>query len=202
MRPASIILDEFLPSYAAAREYLDHAEFEENKENPHDGLIYPSIIDFQEDLFGIENQLGMVFGCRIGLQAIIARLSLKDVKPPYAVHSDAFMGSQYTCLIYMTRDEHIQRGAGTVLCRDWKTKNEIYTGLPQDLPGNDPEELAEGDPGRWETVTRCEMKQNRAFIFPSDRLHYSSPYWGGFGTDQTNGRLVLAVLFSLAGLTT
>lgn len=202
MRPSYLCLDDFLPNYDAAREYLDHAEFEQNKENPHDHLIYPEIIDFPDDKFGIENQLSLVFGCRIGLQAIIARLSLKDVKPPYAVHSDAFMGCQYTCIIYMTRDEHIQAGAGTVLCRDWVTKEETYTGLPQDLDGAKLENSLAGLSKRWETVTRCEMKSNRAFIFPSDRLHYSSPYWGGFGTDQTNGRLVLAVLFSLAGLTT
>lgn len=196
MRPAAIILDSFLPRFDAAREYLDTAEFEADKENPADGLTYPSIIDFKDDLFGIENQLGMVFGCRIGLQAIIARLSLKYVKPPYAVHSDAFMGSQYTAIIYMNREADIQRGAGTVLCRDWTTKQETYTGLPQNL------EDKSIDGSQWETVTRCEMKENRALIFPSDRLHYSSPYWGGFGTDQKNGRLIIAVLFSLAGLTT
>lgn len=197
MRPTAIILDDFLLDFEAVRTYFDTAKFQQDTENAADGLIYPTTIDFQDDKFGIETQLGKVFGCRIGLQAIIARLSLAEVHPPYAVHSDAFMGSLYTCIIYLTRDEHIlpHRGAGTVLCRRWDSKAENYTGLPQEL------EDANLD-GKWETVVHCEMKANRAFIFPSHKLHYSSPFWGGFGTDQKNGRLVLAVLFTPMGLMT
>lgn len=195
MRPAAFIIDEFLPDYSAARTYFDTAEFQESTLNPQDGLRYPTTIDMTEDQFGVERQLGMIFGCRIGLQAIIARLALKDVVSPYAVHSDAFMGCEYTCLIYLTRQADIERGAGTTLCRRMDTRQETYMGLPQDL------EYAQVD-GKWGTVLHCEMQENRAFIFPSNRLHYSSPFWGGLGTDQQNGRLVLAVLFSLAGLTT
>lgn len=185
MKPFALIVDDFYPEFDSLRRWADSAKFEDQK-NPLDGLMYPSCVVLHNDV-GIQPLLENVFGCRILVESLIMRLNLKDSPTTYLAHSDAFMGAQYTMVLYVTRDEFCQ--GGTTLCihedglERWKED-------PQRLPDN-------SDLSKWETLVHCPMKANRAFIFPSEQIHYASP---GFGSGNEDGRIVLVGLFRLGSM--
>ena len=199
MKPYCMIIDDFFPPAILKpfREWLDKAPFvKEEPDGDEDQLM---VFDFKEDNLAVGLTLGKVFGCRIRIHGMMARLATEGIKPAYTVHSDADKGSQFNAVIYMTPNSVLPPGNGTVLCRNIETGQETYDGKHNQFGiRNDVYGSAHG----WKSIITCEMKENRCFIFPSNQLHYATPVWGGFGTDQTNGRMVLSVFFSLDGLTT
>jgi hypothetical protein len=185
MKPFALVIDDFYPEFESLRKWADTAKFEDTP-NPKDGLMYPTCITLEADI-GIQPLLENVFGCRILLDSLIVRLNTKGCPVEYAAHADAFMGSQYTMVLYLTRDEFAQ--GGTTLCRH-ESGIERWLDPPQQVPDH-------SDLSKWETLVHCPMKANRVFVFPSDQLHYASP---GFGSDNQDGRMVLVGLFRLGSM--
>jgi hypothetical protein len=117
------------------------------------------------------------------------RLSLADVPVPHQAHTDTVMGD-FSMMLYMNRAEHCQ--GGTSLVRH-------VTGMDTDPIDEESQKVWLRDtniPEMWTPYTRCEMRTNRAFIFRANLMHRAEPL-GGFGTDATNGRLVMTAFFNL-----
>lgn len=187
MTPHSIIIDDFLSDFEGWREWADTAKYQPI-ENPVDGVVYPGICTAIPS-FGTQQRLSLVMGANVKLRTLFMRLSLDGVDVPHQAHTDAVMG-EYSLMLYLNRAEHCR--GGTSLVRH-------VSGM--DSHPTTPEQVAmwERDtnaPGKWSIYSMAEMKPNRAFIFRSDLFHRAEPV-GGFGTDSTNGRLVLTAFFDL-----
>jgi hypothetical protein len=176
------VFDDFIESYDYFRDFCDRATFEDTV-NPHDGFVYPNIC-MKAPFECIQYALVKAIGHANLIHGAL-RLSLGGVKAPYQAHADDFMGGQYTVIVYLNRPEHCR--GGTALLRHKRTGAE--RGFDNAEWQDD-----ESKPEAWETTLLCPMRSNRAFVFDSRLLHRSEPVQG-FGTDQTNGRLVFVGVF-------
>lgn len=176
----SAVLDDFLPNFSEWRSWADTLTFRPER-NEADGVTYPGICT-AVPTFGTRNRLAAIMGRPVDLHALFLRLSLEGVHVPHQAHHDGLMGD-FSLMLYLNRPEHCRGG----------------TSLIEHVSGTDPDaETWERDtnvPEKWRVISLCQMRANRAFIFRSTLWHRAEPI-GGFGTDTTNGRLVLTAFFS------
>lgn len=183
----SLIMDDFMPHFEVWREWADTLNYTAET-NPVDGVSYPGIFA-AVPTYGIHTRLEAVLRSRVKINALFMRLSLKGVPAPHQAHSDSSMG-MYSLMVYLNRPEHCVGGTSLV---------KHSSGFSAEPLTQEQYALWVSDhstPDKWEITSLCEMKANRAFIFRSDLLHRAEPL-GGFGTDATNGRLVLTCFFDL-----
>ena len=186
-----MVIDGFLDDYESLRSLADAAKFCDLR-SPQDGVIYPNInLDIAEEAKKeVTDKLCRLFNSGVNIRTIFSRLSLAGVKAPHQAHTDAAMG-QYSLMLYLNRPEHC--AGGTAIVRH------IETGAEKNPTTTEQEEIWKRDTNEysaWEAVFMCDMKPNRAFIFPADLYHRAEPV-SGFGTDATDGRLVLTAFFDL-----
>ena len=183
----ALALDSVLSDPRAAR---DHATSVEYKDEPGpQGVTYPTI---SSDVppgarAEIERALAGVFG-PVTVNRDLLRLSTESARAPYWAHTDRWMGSEYTALLYLTAPADCRGGTGIV--------EHKRTGL-RFAPRNIGEEAVwrrdTNDPDKWTIVTFIPMRFNRLFVFRSNLIHAASP---GFGSTAADGRLVLVTFFS------
>ena len=177
----SAIYDDFLPHFDAWRAMADEATFADLR-SPVDGVVYPNICQLPEFAPAIAEALLAHTGRTWQIHHLFMRLSVEGCKPPHWAHHDASMG-EYSLMIYLNRPQHCQGG----------------TALLQHVSGTDPDEaqwrLDTNRMDRWKIQSQCHMATNRAFLFQSRLLHAALPITG-FGTDQTNGRLLMTAFIS------
>jgi len=188
----SLIIDNFLRNPEEFREIATSRSFD-GITNPHDGIHYPNVtlnipVEIQSE---ITQKLQAIFSKEIKYSAMFMRLRKEGMKhAPHEVHSDKIMGD-YTALIYLNTDDQCR--GGTAFVEHISGQLSTHPETPEEL------ELWHQDTNRKEAWVRtgfCPMKFNRCVIFRSDLLHYAEP-WGGFGTDNDSGRLVLTAFFSV-----
>jgi hypothetical protein len=176
------IYDNFIESYDYLRAFCDTATFEDTI-NPYDGFVYPGVCmkaPFEIIQYSLVKAIGhanLIHGA--------LRLSTQDVKAPYHVHADDFMGGQYTVIVYLNRPRHCQGGTSFLRHKQ--------TGAVRGIDSPD-WQADEASPEAWATEFICPMKSNRALIFDSRLLHRAEPM-DGFGADPTDGRLVFVGVF-------
>lgn len=181
------VVDNFLESYPALRQYADTAVFEDEI-NPVDNVVYPFICKAipegirQEVIHRISRFLNRIPIC----PTVFMRMSPAGVKPPHYAHTDKSMGD-YSLMLYMTD------GAGGTAILRHKESGICYN--PENQFYVDQVNTDMNNPDAWESVARVPMAQNRAAIFDASFFHAAMPY-GGFGNDQTDARMVLTVFFS------
>lgn len=187
MKLHSLIVDDFLDDFAGWRAWADTLDYV-SIENPADSVSYPGI--FKEmPTWGLTKRLSAVMRAEVRLKALFMRLSLKGVPVPHQAHNDAVMGD-YSLMIYMNRREHCS--GGTELVRH----AEGMDGVPRNAIELNTWQNDTNRSEMWTAYSQCEMRPNRAFIFDASLMHRAIPI-GGFGTDATNGRLVMTAFFNL-----
>ncbi len=181
-----MIVDDFISTFKGLKEYALNAEFKDEV-NEIDKVVYPLIckdipaVYYDEILLQIENILGR----KPENILMFMRRSPVGVPCPHQVHSDAVMG-RYSLMLYL--QESI---GGTALL------HHKLTGIghnPQAQELVDVITLDQNSPEKWVMDEYVQMKENRAFIFPSDRMHRAEPV-GGFGEGK-EARVVLTCFFS------
>lgn len=182
-------VENFLPEdrYKQLKEFSLTCNFIDET-NPVDGVSYPHIckeipLTIQGAVFTKLKDLG--FACNNPV--IFLRMSPEGVPVPHPVHHDLSMG-KYSLMLYLNDNPE----AGTATVRHAPT-GVAYA--PQ------MEELANVMAARahnldeWITIDKVDAKQNRAAIFDAGFFHAALPV-GGFGSDQSDARIVLTVFFS------
>lgn len=189
MKLYSLVVDDFLSDFNAAREWADTATFKD-VENPADGVRYPLIaselpVSLKKE---IEFNLLLLMGAPVQMAATFMRLSPAGVYVPHQVHTDKLMG-EWSMMLYMNRPEHCNGGTSVL---------KHINGMDQHPATEDDVQVWNedmNDAGKWIITDFARMKTNRAFIFRSDLFHRAEPV-GGFGRGPRNGRLVCTAFFN------
>lgn len=174
------VFENFLSDFLRWRTWLDTATYADVT-NDADGVVYPGICaDIPDALRAeIHFKLQYVAGMK-RLNYLFARLSVDGSTPPHWAHHDGSMGSQ-SMMLYMNRQEHCAGGTAMLSHVDGDPSPEVWA---RDT----------NNPQMWHIDSLCSMVPNRAFIFPAQQWHAAMPR-GGFGSDPTNGRLVITAFF-------
>jgi len=180
-----LVIDNFLDGFDAFRKECDNKDFS-GMTNPVDGVFYPGInadipAHIQDE---ITNKVSAAIGKRAELQMAFLRLSPKGTSAPHQAHNDAVMAS-YGMIIYMNNAMHCDGGTAFV---DHKETSMEYGPTSNDQLAV--WEKDNGDRDKWSVIDMCEMKENRALLFNSAKMHRSEPI-GGFGSNNVDGRLVM-----------
>lgn len=187
MQIYTLIIDDFLSDFAAARAWADNADYRDIR-SPVDDVTYPHIAELPDWLaFAVETRLESVMSSAIRMQAF-ARMSPAGVHCPNVAHNDAAMG-QWSLMLYLNRPEHCR--GGTSLLR-----HESGFEIPETETDADLARECANMPQCWSVTMTCPMRANRAFIFPAGLMHRAEPA-GGFGKDRKDARLVLTAFFDL-----
>lgn len=182
------VYSDFLDDFAHLVNYAGYCKFEDI-ENPVDRVVYPYICDDIPDnierdvVHGIATKTGYV----PGNITMFLRMSPKGVHVPHPVHHDLSMG-RYSLMLYLQSAEmggtgfytHIESGIR------YAPTEQPYI----DLIAND-----SSDMDKWDMYMSTQMNANEAVIFDAGLMHGALPA-GGFGTDQTNARIVLTAFFT------
>jgi len=181
-----MIIDNFLCSFDDLKEHSLRSVFKDEV-NPVDKVVYPLICkDIPKNVeIEIYQRLAIYIGDTVKNPVMFMRKSPEGVDCPHQVHSDASMG-KFSLMLYLNNHD-----GGTSLVRHKETgisynpENQEYV----DIVVND-----QNNHEAWEITDMVDMKENRAFIFDSRRLHRSEPI-GGFGKEH-DSRVVLTCFFS------
>lgn len=185
------VVDGFLQDFESLRTIADDLDYA-GVRNPVDGVVYPGISTAIPDSVKQEIvcRTSTILGAGVSPAALFMRLSLKGVPVPHQAHTDSTMG-QWSLMLYLNRTQHCE--GGTALLRH------SSTGLDSDPQDQIQERIWKTDtnrPDKWTVTQMAAMRPNRAFIFPSYRMHRAEPV-GGFGDNKKNGRLVLTMFFNV-----
>tara|TARA_R110002096_G_scaffold57029_1_gene144984 strand:+ start:287 stop:859 length:573 start_codon:yes stop_codon:yes gene_type:complete len=186
------IVDGFITEFDAFRRFLDGVEYA-GMVNPADDVFYPGVSDdippYVEKC--VNAAITKAAGFEVDIKCQFLRLSVDGVKAPHQAHNDKLM-SEYLCIHYLNRPADCQGGTSFV--------RHIETGM-DGQPESDAEleawERDHSTPEAWEVLLMCEMKENRAFIYPAEAMHRAEPV-GGFGGGAADGRLVMVTFFDRA----
>jgi len=183
-----MIIDNFLATYDVLRQAAVNADYD-GVTNPRDGVVYPEITDEIPAVVKDEIQLRLneCMGRKVDINVMFMRLTSKNTKSaPHSAHNDSVMGD-YTLLLYLNNGPG---GTSFVIHKETGMKGNPRTH----------KELAAWKrdtniPDAWEIYEMVEMKQNRANIILASRMHRAEPV-GGFGSDASDGRIVLTAFFT------
>ena len=178
------IIDDFLNDFDSFREYCDGLDYD-GVTNPQDGVFYDGVsIEVPEY---IKDEVRQKLGSD-HINALFLRLSTYDMIAPHQAHTDAIMGSK-SLMLYMNRLEDCEGGTSLLMHK--------RTGL-NCHPVNEKQlktwQQDMNDPDAWQVHNICNMFPNRAFVFDANLMHRAEPI-GGFGHNQSNGRLVLTAFY-------
>lgn len=181
------ILDNFLAEdvYQRLRAHADTLSFA-GEVNPLDGVLYPGI---STDIPAEVRKAVLAAAPKARDITMFMRLSLAGVPVPHQAHTDSVMG-RMSMMLYLNRPEHCQ--GGTSFVRHKKTGMVIN---PRDQFEQRVWELDTNKSRAWEIYDQIDMRSNRCAFFPANLMHRAEPV-GGYGTDATNGRLVLTMFYS------
>jgi len=185
-------IDNFLSNFTEFRGYASSLSYE-GTINPLDGIVYPGInVEIPNHVTEeVLNALYRLYNTKVHLAIpLCLRLSTEGVAAPNKVHTDSMM-SQFNFILYMTDSlPGVECGTQTMRHVTGMTSNPVDE-VEQAIFDRDCK-----DDSKWEVVTHYQMKANTAVIIPSYLYHQAVPV-NGFGTDASNGRLVLLGFFNI-----
>lgn len=187
----ALVIDGFLDDFEQFRESLDTHIFSGVK-SPADGVFYPGVsINVPESVRkDIYSKLKSIFKSGVTINYCFMRISQIGIYAPHRAHNDVSMG-QMSCMIYLNRENDCQGGTSFI---------SHVEGIMVDGPKDESEfktwQRDCHDDSKWIVDSMCEMKSNRACIFPAKDMHRSEPA-GGFGSTTKDARLVLVVFFNV-----
>lgn len=184
-----MIRDNFLSNYDWFRSYCDGLEYKA-VENEADGVVYPGINTdipkFMEIdvLYKLQQLIGPIVKSTMFL-----RLSIEGFEAPHGAHNDSVMGD-YTMIMYMNRSDQCQGGTSLVSHKEH--------GMADGVEDDSFLKIWERDTNdyeAWNIDEMFHMKQNRAVIFPSNRMHRAEA--NNFGSSPEDGRLIMGCFFNV-----
>ena len=185
-----MIIDNFLTSYDLLQKTARNNQFE-GVVNPADGVLYPDIsVEIpQECIDEVQIRLDEAMERPAIINTIFMRLTSENTKgAPHQAHNDLLMGD-YTLLLYLQEGE-----GGTSFVKHIETGMDAQ---PETTEQHDAWVRDTNVPEAWEVTELVSMKENRANIIRSERMHRAEPVnQVGFGSDQTDGRIVLIAFFT------
>jgi len=182
-----LIIDGFLSNYNLLKDYSLSCVYQDEI-NEVDGVTYPLICKDIPAVVETEvlEKASQIINKEIKQHTIFLRQSPKGVDCPHQCHSDISMGDHSLMLYLNTRSD-----GGTSLVHHIPT-GEAYNPIVDSVVEAINKDV--NDHTSWIVDGVIEMKENRAFIFPSDRFHRAEPI-GGFGAGE-EARTVLTCFFS------
>lgn len=192
-----IIADNFLPNPELLIADLRTREFEDLT-GP-DGAVYKRVSPLDPSY--CSDLIGDAVKRPVDVTYLLARLNLAGEPPNNAIHSDEGY-DEFAMVLYLTAPEHCKGGTAF-----WKHRNYGFTSLPTQHEcrqvGRSPSTVLNtlkrdfDRPDAWLQTHLAEMKFNRAIFYPTKRFHSRSPF-EAFGSDITDGRLIVVSFFSSA----
>ena len=185
-----IIIDDFLSDFDSFREYCDGLDYS-GVTSHFDDIFYSGISPEVPDHIKAEvvERLEKASGKKVDLKTIFLRLSLDGYVPPQQAHTDMVI-SRWGVVIYLNRLEDCIGGTSFVCHKK--------TGLCEN-PANQKQldvwEKDKNNSDAWGITEMAPMLPNRGVIINGEKMHRSEPV-GGFGSDATDGRLVLTAFFN------
>ena len=193
-----IVDDAFSPNFAAnIRKFAHGAEFT-SVESPYDGVEYPDLVVDIPKWIEVLVRTKIAETLDVDYQSVdigaqFLRLTTESTPPaPHGAHNDAIHG-KYSAFYYINDvPEGLEALAGTSLL----THKE--SGLKAQPHRVEEWQVWQRDTNKYDAWRIDEMvlwQPNRLAIYPAERMHRAEPP-GGWGKDQTDGRLVLITFFS------
>lgn len=180
------VVDNFLRNFDAARKFATEVPLI-NEKGP-DGHQYDNMAKLsgyltRDVILKMHDHIGKSYMLFAALRA-----SPQGIHTAYRAHSDAFMGCDYSLVLYLNATEHCQGGTSFLRHRhsdEYRNygKNEDAIWWPD-----------RSDESKWENTRMVEMRPNRGIIFDSSLIHQSEPC-GGFGENRGNSRTVIIAFF-------
>ena len=182
----SAVFSDFLDHFEELRSFSKECEFSAI-ENPVDKAVYPFIcrdlpIQVEHDVHSaLENRIGR----KPEINTLFMRMSPAGVHVPHIAHTDNSMG-KYSLMLYLNDQggTSFLRHKETGICAAPESQKFV------ELVSKDQNEIE-----KWDRVYTVLASPNRALIFESNFFHCADPV-GGFGTDQSDARIVLTAFFS------
>lgn len=201
MKPVIAVFDNFHPDPEALRAAVIASEFK--TEIGPDGAPYSGISKYEDKT--IFELLAIAVQCPVIPRIAVWRLNLKGELPHNFVHADDIC-AKYAAVFYLnTPEQCAAHYTGTAF---WKHAGLEIEHMPSD------EQIQEHTPSiadfkkwmehEWQTEKSWEMTGfvraafNRLVIYPTSKFHSRYPF-EAFGSDKTDGRLILAVFFDMVG---
>ena len=190
MKPDISIVDNFLSNPDEIRARALRAKYQDMVLK--DGQLYKRI---SADTPGqVVDALNVWMGRPVNVLNMGYRLNYEGEPPNAAIHADLGWGT-YALVLYLTRDDELQRLAEPSGTAFWK---HINTGADRARPGDSNTIAAvQGDwnnADAWEQVDFVPAKFNRAAIYRSELFHSRYPF-EAVGTTPEDGRLTLVSFF-------
>ena len=184
------IVDKLLDDFCWFRDYCDQLHYD-TLTNPMEKVDYPGIN--RQIPIGVNGEvvykLEKILNIKIKEYTPFLRMTLDGVEVPHQAHNDSVMG-QYGIILYLNSKDHCKGGTSFV--------EHKVMGFNKN-PKNDTEQEAwEKDTNNydaWHITDYVEMRENRALIFESNRMHRPEPPTS-FGIDSKTGRLTYSAFFT------
>jgi hypothetical protein len=171
---------DLIKSYAMTLEYKPVVAPFDGQTYQNIGLPVPPAV---EERLAIN--LTWVMGYKVVPAFVAFRLSPEGSNPPQWAHTDAEV-SKYGMFVYINDGP-----GGTVALRHKETGMDRHPRTEAELEAwrQDYDDMS-----KWDIRACIDCKANRAVILRSEVMHAALPKHG-FGTDVTNGRLILLAFF-------
>ena len=182
-----MIVDNFIPSFGALQKYAQMIPYN-GMTNAEDGLVYPDVTDqIPEFIFDqVHDGLEAAMGRDVTINMMFMRLTSEQTSgAPHQAHNDSVMGS-FTLLLYLNDGP-----GGTSFVKHRETGMDAQPTTPEQYEAWVRDTNV---PDAWEITEMVDMKENRANIIESERMHRAEPV-GGFGNSAEDGRIVLTAFF-------
>ena len=193
------VVDDVLPQDMFSRvKQVAHSGVFESLTSPYDDIEYPGICadipPWMKAVF--KSEIAKAMGrsvASVEIQAMFMRVTTTNTPPaPHGAHNDAIHGTH--SMFYYINDEpaDLRSLAGTSLLSHKVTG---MKGSPQTVEEWDAWKRDTNDYHAWHIDDMAFWSPNRMAIYEAGRMHRAEPP-GGWGSDQTDGRLVLIIFFS------
>lgn len=183
--------------FARVRQVAHRGQFGD-VENPVDGLTYPGICTdvpmWMQRLFVAQIAKAMDWETsEVHIQTVFFRVTTTNTPvAPHQAHND-ISHAEYSMFFYINNKPLDLEGiAGTSLLSHGVTG---MNGWPRSVEEWECWNRDTNDYDAWHIDEMVFWESNRMAIYPAERMHRAEPV-GGWGLDQTDGRLVLIIFFS------
>lgn len=191
MHESMRVVDDFLIEPMVVRNNAIQQGFEDKE---FQGSLYSTVnVNIPEEIqYGIQ----AVYGREIKIHVAAFRQGKKNSPIHNFVHADNSCASM-AAVLYLNKPEDCVGGTAF-----WRHKKTGWIHMPSlvelQKAGFTLDSFAKDwhDSDAWEMLSICGMQFNRAVFYPCSIFHSRWP-WSGFGDNDNNARLILAVFFDL-----
>jgi len=177
-------------------QHFAHNSVFKDVESPHDGVTYPDLcVDIPQWIHiairaEIANAMGIDYR-DVNIHLQFMRLTTEATpKAPHGAHNDAIHGSHSAFFYINEKPDEVMAGTSLLSHKITGMTHQPRTVEEWDLWMRDT-----NDYDKWKIDEMSFWEPNRMAIYDADRMHRAEPP-GGWGSNETDGRLVLITFFS------